>query len=246
MNNPDQKSRLGQVSVVIPVGPGDLTWQALLKDLTGLPAVREVILAGCEPEPPDLSRSLSETGPAFSAFWVQAQRSRATQLNTGAGTAGGRWLWFLHADSRLESGWHQPLSRFIERDPSRVLGYGHLAFASDGPRLTRLNAWGANLRSRLFRLPFGDQGLVLSRSDFEALGGFNEDFLPGEDLDLVRRARQAGYSIRPLGLTVTTSARRFREQGWCKTTWRNLWLTPVLVRRSNQARHRGTRGHRNP
>ncbi|MBK5912509.1 hypothetical protein CCR85_13530 [Rhodothalassium salexigens] len=150
---------------------------------------------------------------------VSAGRNRADALNRGAGDAQGRHLWFLHADTRL--GYEAPdaLRRSIRRHPL-ALRYFDLAFDDDGPALTRLNAWGANARSRLLGLPYGDQGLSLHRALFEVVGGFPEDAACGEDHLFVWRARGLGVRVRPVGARLVTSARRYGDEGWLATTAR--------------------------
>ncbi|MBB4211853.1 glycosyltransferase involved in cell wall biosynthesis [Rhodothalassium salexigens DSM 2132] len=150
---------------------------------------------------------------------VSAGRNRADALNRGAADAHGRHLWFLHADTRL--GYEAPdaLRRSIRRYPL-ALRYFDLAFDDDGPALTRLNAWGANARSRLLGLPYGDQGLSLHRALFEVVGGFPEDVACGEDHLFVWRARGLGVRVRPVGVRLVTSARRYADEGWLATTAR--------------------------
>ena len=110
------------------------------------------------------------------------------------------------------------------------IGYGWLRFRRDGPPATRLNALGANLRSRLLALPYGDQGLLIHRSLLTSLGGFREDLSRGEDLDFIVRARRCGASPQAAGYTVWTSARRYAQAGWLATTWDHYRTAVRLVR----------------
>ena len=150
--------------------------------------------------------------------WNQGSAGRGCQLNDGAKLAETEWLWFLHADSELAPGAVTAVADWTAQR-KQGLGYLDLAFMDDGPILTRWNAVGANLRSRLLGLPYGDQGLCVSRHDFLTLGGFREDLERGEDLDFVVRARQAGLRAQRIAATIRTSARRYREHGWLRTTW---------------------------
>lgn len=81
----------------------------------------------------------------------------------------------------------------------------------------------ANLRSRLTRVPYGDQAIFVRRDIFEALGGF-EGIPIMEDVDFMTRLRKAGHPVRILHTAVRTSARRQQREGiaWC--TLRNLLL----------------------
>ena len=204
------------LSVIVPVGPGDAAWRNLLPALLSELAGRgEVILSGTTPAPDDLG-ALAGAGDVR---WCAGPAGRAAQQNRAAALARGTFLWFLHADSRPVPGTVPILLGALAREPA-TLWYFDLRFADDGPPAVLLNEAGAWFRSRALGLPFGDQGLALARTRFEALGGFREDVRYGEDHLLVWAARQAGGAVRPVGLPLGTSARRYRDEGWLRTTAR--------------------------
>ena len=151
---------------------------------------------------------------AAGATLLNSERGRGVQLAKGAGVARGDALLFVHADTRLSPGW-------------RTLADTHLA-ASQLPACFRLklddNAWQARLieravmlRTRLAGLPYGDQGLLVSRAAYDAAGGFRPLVLM-EDVDLVRRL------AKPVILDgdALTSADRWRRDGWARRSLRNL------------------------
>lgn len=213
--------RLSDISVIVPLAPGEDAWRGLARDLeAGLPRETEILFAGAGPD----SRS---PGEAARARWVDAGRAgRGRQLNAAARAARGRWLWFLHADSRLGPGAFDALRTALAApDAERALHYFDLRFRDDGPRLMRVNETGAWVRSRFLGLPFGDQGLCLAREAFERLGGYREDAPYGEDHLLVWAARAAGLRVLPAGAAIETSARKYRERGWWRTTCRHGVLT---------------------
>jgi GT2 family glycosyltransferase len=74
-------------------------------------------------------------------------------------------------------------------------------------------------------MPFGDQGFCLRREIWERLGGFDTHASYGEDHLFVWKARRAGVPLRPTGGTLRTSARKYQERGWLRTTARHLHLT---------------------
>ena len=212
-----------RLSVIVPLASGETAWHGLLDQLaTALSEDCEVILVH------------ADTQPASPIQWLARSRlrqhasppGRAAQQNRGAHAAHGRWLWFLHADSRLQPDTLPALWRFVERDDD-ALGYFDLAFDHDGPRLAAVNAWGANLRSRALKMPFGDQGLLLPARRFAALDGFDELARYGEDHLLVWTARRAGLPILGVGAPLQTSARKYARHGWLRTTWRHLRLTLI-------------------
>jgi rSAM/selenodomain-associated transferase 2 len=214
-----------RLSVIVPVGPGERAWRALLPQLAPLAPFAEVLLVAAEAEDGDTVASTT-----LPVKRLLARQGRASQQNAGARAAAGRWLWFLHADSRLGADAPAALLRALEGRRAEALYYFDLRFLPDGPRWTGLNAFGTWLRSRLFRLPFGDQGLLLSAEAFARLGGFDETVALGEDLSLVLTAQQSDLPIRPIGAVLRTSARRYAERGWARNTWRNLRLTWQLSR----------------
>lgn len=219
------------LSIVVPVGPGDPAWRALLPLLLPLPAHCEILLVAGERCPDDAASVSAATG----ARWLSCAVGRAVQQNTGAAQARGALLWFLHCDSQPDR--TALASAAALGPPFDALGWFRLAF-HDGGWPHRLNALGANLRAAWLALPFGDQGLLLSARRFRALGGFDEALPRGEDLDLVLRSRAAGVPLRRLAGRVATSARRYRQHGWWRTTHQHLHLTRSL-RRAALARLRG-------
>lgn len=195
-------SPLAKLSIVIPVAANETEQQNLLADLKGCDA--EII--------------------------PSTDTSRASSLNLGAAEASGEWLWFLHADSRINPDNIRALGQSLEQSPA-ALHYFDLAF--DLPFL-RFNAVGANLRSRLLGLPFGDQGLCIKKSLFESLDGYPEDCPYGEDLLFVWQARLAGVRLQRIPSKLLTSGRKYQQHGWLRLSllyqwrWIKLSLAPFL------------------
>jgi len=215
-----------KLTVVIPVGRNDTSWQDLLQDLTVFAEHPEIILSACQQQPANIQLP-------DNASWLCASAGRARQLNAGARQACREVIWFLHADSRLTFAVIEAVHDFLAQG-QRGLGYFRLRFAGDGPWQTCLNAWAANIRSRFFALPFGDQGFIIDKALFARLHGFDESVAPGEDLDFVVRLRAAGMPLRELSADLITSARRYQQYGWLATTLRHLWLTWHLTRKARR------------
>lgn len=148
--------------------------------------------------------------------------TRASSMNQAASVARGRHLWFVHADTTLGEDAVSKLLMGLQEQHA-ALRYFDLRF--DGGGLMRLTEGGVRFRSRVFDLPFGDQALCLPAETFHALGGYDETAAHGEDHQLVRDARRAGLAIQPVGATITTSARKYRDKGWFRTTFLHLRLT---------------------
>ncbi len=214
------------LSLIVPLGPTEPLPSELLGSLASLSGFAEGLVAATEPLQHDLPLGWRAT---------VSTAGRGRQQNAAAAAASGRWLLFLHADSRIDGGACRALRHFVDSAPDAI-GYAWLRFASDGPRQTCLNAIGANLRSRWLGLPYGDQALCLPAAWFLRLGGFREDLSRGEDLDLVVRARLLGLRTRPLNFTIETSARRYRERGWLRTSWAHQRAALRLIRDARRNR----------
>jgi rSAM/selenodomain-associated transferase 2 len=154
-----------------------------------------------------------------------SEPGRGGQLNRGAGAASGDILIFLHADTKLPP---DALIRIGEALCDGTLAGGAFDLAIDSPRRAfRTIERVASLRTRLTRIPYGDQAIFLRRAWFESLGGFREIPIM-EDVDLMRRLKQAGGHIAILPERVVTSARRWEQEGILYTTFRNWSLVTLF------------------
>jgi hypothetical protein len=110
--------------------------------------------------------------------------------------------------------------------PEVEAGAFDLAFRDAGAYLEFI-AWGANRRTRLTRIPYGDQAIFLTRELFEAVGGYRE--LPlMEDLDLMRRLKRRGTGLRLIEQRVRVSGRRYVEEGMLYGFIRNNVLASLF------------------
>ena len=148
---------------------------------------------------------------------------RGQQLALGAAHTEAPWLLFLHADVRLQPGWQAAIQRAINqasRQSTSAWWFG-LAIAG-GAWPLRLVEAAVAWRSRWRHLPYGDQGLLVSRATYQQAGGFAPLALM-EDLDLVLRLRRLG-PLRTLGVRLLVDGRRWHERGVVATSWRNWQL----------------------
>ena len=162
-----------------------------------------------------LNNLLGDLKGIDSEIIISCEGTRAKSLNAGAAKATHEFLWFIHADSKVTSNNINALKESISTKPD-ALHYFGLSYDNKG--LIALNAWGANLRSRFFGLPYGDQGFCISKSLFLTIGGYPENTKYGEDLLFIRLARQHGINLNHVPSKLTTSARKYKEQGWLKLT----------------------------
>jgi rSAM/selenodomain-associated transferase 2 len=197
------------LSVVIPT----LNAAATLKDcLSRLGEVRDVVVVDGGSR--DGSQAIAEAG---GARLVLSEPGRGAQLRLGAEAARGDWLLFLHADTLLSPGWREAVRRHEEAWPDRAACFRFRL--DDIAWQARLLETGVATRIWWLGLPYGDQGLLVPRALYEAVGGYAP--LPlMEDVDLARRIGR--NRLKVLEADAVTSAERWRRDGWFRRSARNL------------------------
>jgi rSAM/selenodomain-associated transferase 2 len=165
-----------------------------------------------------------EVARALGVPIVCGPAGRGGQLNRGAAATQAELLLFLHADTTLPPDAPRLVREAIAA--GAAAGAFRLRFDSDLARM-RLGAWLINQRTRLTRLPLGDQAQFVTRRAFARLGGFH-DWPILEDIDFMWRLR--GERLALIASPVTTSARRFLGRGVVRTVTTNwlIWLLFAL------------------
>lgn len=212
------------ISVIIPVAEGDESWKELLPDLKALAADDEIILCSKKSIRDQLSLEAGRNGLICGVHWAPSNIGRGMQLNTGARWAKSDFFWFLHCDSRVKGAAISELKKSLQTKPAAI-HYFNLKFMKDGPWMTAANGCGVRLRSRVLRLPFGDQGYCMHRGIYRDLGGFCENATYGEDHLFIWKAHRGGVKLSCVDAPLYTSARRYKSDGWFTTTSRHLALT---------------------
>lgn len=151
---------------------------------------------------------------------VRTEPGRGRQLRAGVAASRGDWLLLLHADARLSPEAVREAELALVRPE---IQYAAWPLAIDGadPRLRWIER-GAALRWRLLGLAYGDQGLLLRRSLYEAAGGFPDTPIM-EDVALIRRLRRLAPMHR-FRHPILADGRRWRREGALRSSVRNVGL----------------------
>ena len=213
------------ISVIIPTLNSERSLPRTLACLippTVKGLVREVIIV--DGGSVDDTAAVAEvTGAKF----LTAPRGRGHQLRAGGKIAKSEWLLFLHSDTVLSPEWPEEIEAFLERvdraydgtrESREVAGVFRFSLDDFRPSARRLEWW-VSMRCRLAALPYGDQGLLISREFYDRLGGFSDMPLM-EDVDMVRRiGRKRLHFFKS---DAVTSADRYRKDGYVLRPMRNM------------------------
>ncbi len=207
-----------QISIIIPVfHEGDIISNTLIhiRKSFGNPAP-EIIVADGGPEQDSLDAVKEKAVKKISS-----PKGRGRQMNSGAAAAAGDILLFLHADTRLPDRAGEKIIRVL-RKKHYAAGAFSLGIDSVKKRY-RLLEKAANLRTRISRIPYGDQAFFIRKDIFSAAGGFR-DIPIMEDVELMRRIKRKGLKIYIIPDPVMTSARRWEKEGLLYGMLRNRFL----------------------
>ena len=160
---------------------------------------------------PDLVRELMAQDPNASATVELrvAPTGRGAQMNAGAACSDADVLLFCHCDVRLPLDARTHIETAL-RDPRVVAGAFRTRTVAERRTWNAPLLWLADLRSRVTRLPYGDQAIFVRRRVFEQLGGF-ADIPLFEDIDFCKRVRAHG-DIARLPAEVVVSGRRMQNR----------------------------------
>jgi rSAM/selenodomain-associated transferase 2 len=155
-----------------------------------------------------------------------SQRGRPHQMNKGASLARGEILLFLHADTTLPGNALPVISSVMKK--RKIVGGAFDLGIQSGRPVFRIIERAASLRSRITRIPYGDQAIFMRRDYFEAIGGFREIPLM-EDVEIMRRIKRAGQRISIIPDRAMTSVRRWEREGVLRCTLRNWTLITLYL-----------------
>ena len=205
------------LSIIIPTLNAAADLPLCLESLLpGLEAglIREVIVADAGSS--DATRAIAGSS---GATVIDCAAGRGRQLRAGADAARGEWLLFLHADTALSRDWAERTAVHMGTRPGMAAAFT-LKYRSDAGAARWLEAR-ANRRARWFGLPYGDQGLLITRALYNEIGGY-ADIPLMEDVGIVRAIGKARLVI--LAAEARTSAAKYERDGWRRRAWKNALL----------------------
>tara|TARA_B100001142_G_C14268057_1_gene629722 strand:- start:110 stop:781 length:672 start_codon:yes stop_codon:yes gene_type:complete len=199
------------LSIIIPTLNAEKKLPATIASLKVSGISSEFIIAdgGSSDRTPNIA---AEHGAKF----IATLGGRGAQMASGAMYSSGDWLLFIHADTHPQPGWSYIAKNFI-KDPKNRFHAAYFKFslndsAPAARRLERIVEW----RCRTLGLPYGDQGLLISKEFYDLIGGIAPIPLM-EDVDIVRRI--GSKRLTQLNSAAVTSAERYRTNGY--------WLRPA-------------------
>lgn len=215
------------ISIIIPVLNEAETIQAVLECFESQSTSGkeiEIVVVDGDPDTTTLKAIHLDSASRLQLKTGTSGKGRSIQMNRGAELASGPILLFLHADTLLPEGALQAIFSTLQNKPI-VGGAFDLGIRSSRWRY-RVIEKVATARSRVTRLPYGDQAIFLRRDYFHMIGGFGEIPIM-EDVDIMRRIKKRGDAIQIIGKRVQTDPRRWEKEGMLYGTFRN-WVLMML------------------
>lgn len=211
------------ISVIIPVLHETSGIDRIIRHIRSLEhgASVEIVVVDGDPEGSTVNAIKDPlVSKAFSG------QGRSIQMNHGAALSSGQVILFLHADTFL------PRDAFVlirEAMKDRTVNAGAFELGIDSDRWCfRLTEAYVRLRTRLTKVPFGDQAIFIRKDFFNTIGRYR--LIPlMEDVDLMRRVKGCSRRIAIVPRKVSTSARRWEKEGILFCTIRNFALQLLFL-----------------
>lgn len=208
-----------KISIIIPVYNEQCNIPATLNFLENCGC--EIIIVDGHPEDTTIKTIKNST-----AALIHSGKGRGVQMNTGAKIASGDIFLFLHADTILPSDF---LSLIDNTFLDKSVFAGAFDLGIDSPELKfRIIEKISSIRSRITKIPYGDQCIFIKKCEFERVGGFKNIPIM-EDADLMMRLKKSGRKIKIIDKKVKTSPRRWKKEGTFYTTIRNWSIMTLFL-----------------
>ena len=212
---------MSKISIIIPSYNESKYLPLLLSDLSIINEKLEIIIVDCNSE--DKTKDIANIYGA--KIYNSKEKNRGLQLNIGAKKSKGEWLFFLHADSRLNQNWLRKIKSVIKNGTNFIYFF---KFRINNKKIIyRFLEILVNLRSILLKNPYGDQGLIINRKTYLENKGYRKIPLM-EDIDFIRRLKNK-KDLKMLPIPIFTSSRKWEKsnlifQSFNNWNLRRRWL----------------------
>ena len=212
---------MSKISIIIPTINEASNLPLLLSDLSSIQKEGEIIIVDSGSE----DKTIDVANIYGAKVFISKERNRGLQLDIGAKNSKGEWLIFLHADTRLTHDWFKKINSFLEGNKDSIYYFefkiNHKAI------IYRVLEILVNFRSKFFKQPYGDQGLIIHRTTYLKNNGFRKIPLM-EDVDFLRRLNKK-KDLKQLNLPIFISSRKWEKtniflQALKNWNFRRRWL----------------------
>mgnify|MGYP001399737528 FL=1 len=212
---------MSKISIIIPTINEANNLPLLLSDLSSIQKEGEIIIvdSGSEDKTIDIANIYG------AKVFISKERNRGLQLDIGAKNSKGDWLIFLHADTRLTHDWFIKTNSFLKGNKNNIY---YFEFKINHKKIIyRILEILVNFRSKYFKQPYGDQGLIIHRTTYFKNHGFRKIPLM-EDIDFLRRLNNK-KDLKQLNSPIFISSRKWERtniflQAIKNWNFRRRWL----------------------
>ncbi len=193
---------MSKISIIIPTINEANNLPLLLSDLSSIQKEGEIIIVDCGSE----DKTIDIANIYGARIFISKERNRGLQLDIGAKNSEGEWLIFLHADTRLSDDWFKKINSFLKGNKNSIY---YFEFKINHKKIIyRVLEILVNFRSKFFKQPYGDQGLIIHRTTYFKNNGFRKIPLM-EDVDFLRRLNKK--DLKPLNFPIFISSRKWER-----------------------------------
>ena len=194
---------MSKISIIIPTINEANNLPLLLSDLSTIHKEGEIIIVDCGSK----DKTIDIANIYGAKVFISKERNRGLQLDIGAKNSKGDWLIFLHADTRLTHDWLKKINSFLKKNKNSIY---YFKFKINHKKIIyRFLEILVNFRSKFFKQPYGDQGLIIHRSTYFKNNGFRKIPLM-EDVDFFKRLNKK-KDLKQLNLPIFISSRKWER-----------------------------------
>ena len=212
---------MSKISIIIPTINEANNLPLLLSDLSIIKKEGEVIIV----DGGSKDKTIEVANIYGAKIFKSEEKNRGLQLNIGAKNSKEDWLIFLHADARLTHDWFKKIKTVLKGDKNYIYFF---KFKINNKKIIyRFFEILVNFRSKYFKQPYGDQGLIIHRDIYFKNNGFRKIPLM-EDIDFLRRLNNK-ENLKQLNLPIFINARKWERtniflQALKNWNFRKRWL----------------------